>query len=109
MHKQYPINEEDIEFPKVSYAKQMPQNSLEAKHREIGITATISPGIEPGQRVLYCVLQSLCYNIADMHKLTPNIQEIMAFLKWLSVNQNLRKVLSGILPLLQNLCKFAYL
>jgi hypothetical protein len=29
IHKQYPINEEDIEFPKVSIAKQLPEFSLE--------------------------------------------------------------------------------
>jgi hypothetical protein len=29
MHKQYPINEEDIGFPKVSIAKQLPESSLE--------------------------------------------------------------------------------
>jgi hypothetical protein len=34
----------------------------------------------------------LCYILADMHKLTPNIHEVMTFPKWLSVNQNLRKV-----------------
>jgi hypothetical protein len=31
----------------------------------------------------------LCYNSADMHKLTPNIQEVMAFSLWLSAKQNL--------------------
>jgi hypothetical protein len=29
MHKQYPTNEEDIEFPKVSIAKQLPEFSPE--------------------------------------------------------------------------------
>jgi hypothetical protein len=29
MHKQYPTNEEDIGFPKVSSAKQLPEFSLE--------------------------------------------------------------------------------
>jgi hypothetical protein len=29
MHKQYPINEGDIGFPKVSIAKQLPEFSLE--------------------------------------------------------------------------------
>jgi hypothetical protein len=32
MHTQYLTNEEDIEFLKVSSAKQMPGKSLEAKH-----------------------------------------------------------------------------
>jgi hypothetical protein len=31
MHTQYLTNEEDIEFPKVSSAKQMPEKGLEAK------------------------------------------------------------------------------
>jgi hypothetical protein len=44
--------------------------------------------------VFDCVLQYLCYTLADMHKLTPNIQKVMAFPKWLGVKQNLRKVLS---------------
>jgi hypothetical protein len=79
MHKQYLTNEEDIEFPKVSSAKQMPGNNLETKHREIGITATISPGLELGQEAFHCVLQSLYYKLDDMHKLTPNIHEVMAF------------------------------
>jgi hypothetical protein len=33
MHKQHLKNEEDIDFSKVSSAKQMPENSLEAKHK----------------------------------------------------------------------------
>jgi hypothetical protein len=31
MHKQYPTNEEDIGFPTVSIAKQLPEFSLELK------------------------------------------------------------------------------
>jgi hypothetical protein len=59
---------------------------------EIGNTATISPGFEHGQGVFHCFLQPLLYNLADMHKLTLNIYEVMIFLKWLSFKQNLRKV-----------------
>jgi hypothetical protein len=33
----------------------------------------------------------LCYNLANMHKITPNIHEEIAFTKWLSVNQIPRK------------------
>jgi hypothetical protein len=33
------------------------------------------------------ILQSLYYNLVDMNKLTPNIQEVMVFLNWLSVKQ----------------------
>jgi hypothetical protein len=85
MHTQYLTIKEDIEFPKVQSAKQMSGKSMEAKHREIGITSTISYGLELGQGVFHCVLQSLCYNLADMRKLTPNIPEVMAFPMWLSV------------------------
>jgi hypothetical protein len=59
----------------------------------IGITATISSELELGQGVYHCVLQSLYYNPVYMNKLTPNIQEVMAFPNWLSVKQNLRKLL----------------
>jgi hypothetical protein len=54
------------------------------------MTATISSALKLGQVVFHCVLRSLYYNFVDMHKLTPNIQEVMAFPKWLSVKQNLR-------------------
>jgi hypothetical protein len=79
----------------VSSAKQMSENSLKTKH-EIGITTTISPGLELGQGVFHYVLQPFCYNLADMYKLNPNIYEVMTFPIWLSVKQNLRKVLSEI-------------
>jgi hypothetical protein len=60
----------------------------------IEITATISSGLELGQGVFHCVLQSLYYNLVDMHKLTPNIQEVMTFPNWLGVKQNLQKLQS---------------
>jgi hypothetical protein len=60
--------------------------------REIRNTATISPGLEHGQGVFNCVLQPLCYTYSNMHKLNPKISEVIAFSKWLSVKQNLRKV-----------------
>jgi hypothetical protein len=63
-------------------------------HSEIRNIATNSSGLELGQVVFHCVLQSLCYNLADMHKISPNIHEVIAFTKWLSVEQILRKVLS---------------
>jgi hypothetical protein len=44
--------------------------------------------------VFHCVLHPLCYNLDDMHKLTLNIHEVIAFSKWLSVKQILRNVLS---------------
>jgi hypothetical protein len=46
MHTQYLKIEKDSENPKVLFAKQMPGKSLEAKHIEIEITATISSGLE---------------------------------------------------------------
>jgi hypothetical protein len=42
--------------------------------------------------VFHCVLQSLFYDFADMHKITPNIHEVIAFTKWLGVKQILRNV-----------------
>jgi hypothetical protein len=47
--------------------------------------------------VFHCVLQPLFYNLDDMHKLTLNIHEVMAFTKWLSVKQNLRSGLKYVL------------
>jgi hypothetical protein len=65
-------------------------------HREIEITSTISSGLKPGQGLLHYDLLSLHYNLVDIHKLTPNIQEVMAFSNWLSVQQNLQIAKSGI-------------
>jgi hypothetical protein len=47
--------------------------------------------------VFHCVLPPLCYNYADMRKLTPNIQEVMTFSKWLSVKQNPKSGLKFVL------------
>jgi hypothetical protein len=45
MHTQYLKNEEDIEFPKVSSAKQVPGKSLEAKHiGKLGLLAQFDLG-----------------------------------------------------------------
>jgi hypothetical protein len=44
MHKQYPTNEEDIGFPKVSTAKQLPEISLELNNK-IRNTSTTSLGL----------------------------------------------------------------
>jgi hypothetical protein len=44
-----------------------------------------------GQGVVHCVLKHLFYNLADMHKITPNIHEVIAFTKWLSAKQSLPK------------------
>jgi hypothetical protein len=94
MHTQYLRIKEDIEFSKVSSAKQMLGKAWRLTHRMIGITATISSGIEPRKGVFYCVLSSLYYNHLDMHTLTPNIQEVMPFPSWLSAKPNLQKLLS---------------
>jgi hypothetical protein len=47
--------------------------------------------------VFYCVLKFLCYNLADMHKLTRNIPEVMTFSTWLSVNQTTKSGLNSML------------
>jgi hypothetical protein len=48
------------------------------------------PELNIGQGVLHGALQTFHYDLIDMHKLTPNIQEIIAFTKWLSDKQILR-------------------
>jgi hypothetical protein len=58
---------------------------------------TTSPGLELGQGVFHYILQLFFYNFADMHKLTPNIHEVMAFSLWLSVKQNMRSGLEYVL------------
>jgi hypothetical protein len=64
-------------------------------YKLIAIPIANSGELHFGQGVFHCVLQSLYYNLVDMHKLTPNIQEVMAFPNWLNVKQNLQKLLSG--------------
>jgi hypothetical protein len=44
-----------------------------------------------GLGVLHGALQTLHYNLIDMHKLTPKIQEVIAFTMWLSDKQIQRK------------------
>jgi hypothetical protein len=41
--------------------------------------------------VLHGALQILHYDLIDMRKLTPQIQEVIAFTRWLSDKQTLRK------------------
>jgi hypothetical protein len=40
------------------------------------------PELNFGQGVLHGALQTLHYDLIDMHKLTPNIQEVIAFTIW---------------------------
>jgi hypothetical protein len=54
------------------------------------------PELRFGRGVLHGALQILHYDVIDMHKLTPNIPEVIALIKWLSDKQILRNVLSGI-------------
>jgi hypothetical protein len=44
--------------------------------------------------VFHGALQTLHYDLIDIHKLTPNIPEVIALTKWLSVKQILRNVSS---------------
>jgi hypothetical protein len=44
MHKQYPTNEEDIGFPKVSSAKQLPEISLELNTTKLEILPQLHLG-----------------------------------------------------------------
>jgi hypothetical protein len=49
------------------------------------------PELNFGQGVFHCALQTLHYDLIDMHKLTPKIQEVIAFTRWLSDKQIQRK------------------
>jgi hypothetical protein len=46
-----------------------------------------SPELNCGQGVLHGGLQTLHYDLIDMHKLHPKIQEVIAFIKWLTDKQ----------------------
>jgi hypothetical protein len=85
MHTQYLKMTKIFNFQKCRLLSKCLETAWKVTHRKIGITATILSGLELGEGVFHCFLYSLCYNIADMHKLTPNIQEVMSFPKWLSV------------------------
>jgi hypothetical protein len=50
-----------------------------------------SPELNCGQGVLHGALQILHYDLIDMKKLTPKIEEVIAFTKWLSHKQILAK------------------
>jgi hypothetical protein len=52
------------------------------------------PELNFGQVVLHGALQILHYDLIDMHKLTPNIQEVIAFPNWLSVKQKSAETVS---------------
>jgi hypothetical protein len=43
-----------------------------------------TPELNFGQGVLHGALQTFHYDLIDMHKLTPKIQEVIAFTKWLT-------------------------
>jgi hypothetical protein len=76
MHTQYLKIEEDIEFPKMLSAKQMPENWT---NREIEIIATNPSGLKSGQGEVPNDLHTLRYNLGYMHNLTPKIRGDMAF------------------------------
>jgi hypothetical protein len=46
-----------------------------------------SPELNCGQGVLHGALQTLHYDLIDMHKLTLKIQEVIAFTMWLTDKQ----------------------
>jgi hypothetical protein len=54
----------------------MPENRTT---REIEIIATNQAGLKHGQGALPSDLQTLRYNMGDMHNITPKIQGDMAF------------------------------
>jgi hypothetical protein len=72
--------------------------------------------------VLHSALETLHYDLIDMHNLTPKIQEVIAFTRWLSDKQTAKmcqvwnlgyKAIFGpleqLFTQLQILCKFAHL
>jgi hypothetical protein len=85
------------------------------------VTAIETPSeLNFGQGVFHCALQTLLYDLIDMHKLTPKIEEVIVFTKWLSDKQisakravwNLGYIaifgpLEQMSPQLPILCKFA--
>jgi hypothetical protein len=61
-----------------------------AKLWSIKLIATViknPPELNFGRGVLDGALQTLHYDLIGMHKLTPNIKEVIAFPNWLSVKQ----------------------
>jgi hypothetical protein len=46
-----------------------------------------SPELKCRQGVLHGALQTLHYDLIDMNKLTPKIEEVIAFTKWLNDKQ----------------------
>jgi hypothetical protein len=70
MHTQYPKFKKDNEFPKVLSAKQNLEMPEIWSTKEIDSVAT-NP---PGQGVLPSGLQTLHYNLGDIHNLTIKIQ-----------------------------------
>jgi hypothetical protein len=52
------------------------------------VTRIAKPGeLHFEQGVHHYDLQSFIYNMVDMHNLTPKIEEVIAFTKWLSDKQ----------------------
>jgi hypothetical protein len=45
-------------------------------HRLIATTIANPPELDFGQEVLHGDLQRLHYDLVDLHKLTPNLQEV---------------------------------
>jgi hypothetical protein len=67
------------------------------KLRSIKLFATAiatPPEINFGRGVLHGDLQTLHYHQDDMHMLTSKVPEVIAFPNWLSVKQNMQKLLS---------------
>jgi hypothetical protein len=81
----------------LNYFKDSESNLVWPDLCSISLVATAianPPELNFGWGVLYAALQILHYDLIDMHKLTLNIQEVIAFTKWLSDKQILRNVLS---------------
>jgi hypothetical protein len=53
------------------------------------------PELQLGQEVIHGNLQCLCYDLVDIHKLSPQIDEVIEFPRRLNVKQILEKISSG--------------
>jgi hypothetical protein len=72
---------DDIEFPKVTTAKQLPGKTKNWTTKEIEITAPKLSELKPRQGVLPSDLRTLYYHRGDIHNLNPKIRLDMAFQK----------------------------
>jgi hypothetical protein len=64
-------------------------------HRLIATNIANLPELNFGQEVLHADQPCLHYDLVDMHKLSPHIDEVMEFQKWLIIKLNLKNFLKS--------------